>query len=154
MTRSRVRSGLANCRARGVKLGRSRKTKEDIPAIFLKHYPTYASGKMNVSELARVCGFSRPTIYKYLRLTKRKHPCDDESHGHSCDLAVFRYLCTITGWKHARATVEVLVLSHLVIIDHEPCYMVDRILNICLELAAAPINNSVSIDEIKSSAWF
>ena len=32
--------------------------------------------------------------------------------------------------------------------------MVDRILNICLELAAAPINNSVSIDEIKSSAWF
>ena len=64
------------------------------------------------------------------------------------------YLCTITGWKHARATVEVLVLSHLVIIDHEPCYMVDRILNICLELAAAPINNSVSIDEIKSSAWF
>lgn len=33
-------------------------------------------------------------------------------------------------------------------------YMVDRILNICLELAAAPINNSVSIDEIKSSAWF
>ena len=70
MTRSRVRSGLANCRARGVKLGRPRKTKEDIPAIFLKHYPTYASGKMNVSELARVCGFSRPTIYKYLRLTK------------------------------------------------------------------------------------
>ena len=68
MTRSRVRSGLANCRARGVKLGRPRKTKEDIPAIFLKHYPALMEGKMNVSELARVCGLSRPTVYKYMKM--------------------------------------------------------------------------------------
>lgn len=33
-------------------------------------YPTYASGKMNVSELARVCVLSRPTVYKYLTLLK------------------------------------------------------------------------------------
>lgn len=31
---------------------------------------TNASGKMNVSELARVCGLSRPTVYKYLALLK------------------------------------------------------------------------------------
>ena len=68
MTRSRVRSGLANCRARGVKLGRPRKTKEDIPAIFLKHYPVLMEGKMNVSELARICGLSRPTVYKYMKM--------------------------------------------------------------------------------------
>ena len=66
--RARVRSGLANAREKGHKLGRPQTTKEDIPAIFYKHYPAYAAGQMNVSEFARVCNLSRPTIYKYLRL--------------------------------------------------------------------------------------
>ena len=39
-----------------------------IPAIFYKHYPSFASGQMNVSELARICGLSRPTVYKYLKM--------------------------------------------------------------------------------------
>ena len=43
-------------------------TKDDIPAVFYKHYPAYVAKQMNVSELARVCGLSRPTVYKYLRL--------------------------------------------------------------------------------------
>ncbi len=42
--------------------------KEDIPANFLKHYAIFMDGKMNVSELARVCGLSRPTVYKYLKM--------------------------------------------------------------------------------------
>lgn len=68
MIRSRVRSGLQNAKAKGVKLGRKPTTKETIPTVFYKHYPSYAAGKLNVSELARVCGLSRPTVYKYLRL--------------------------------------------------------------------------------------
>lgn len=66
--RARVKSGMANARAKGRRIGRARSTKEDIPGIFLKHYPAYKMGKMNVSELARVCGLSRPTVYKYLRM--------------------------------------------------------------------------------------
>ena len=66
--RARVKSGMANARAKGRRIGRPRITKEDIPGIFLKHYPAYKAGKMNVSELARVCGLSRPTVYKYLRM--------------------------------------------------------------------------------------
>ena len=66
--RARVRSGLANAVEKGKKLGRPHTTKDSIPAIFYKHYPAFASGNMNVSELARVCGLSRPTVYKYLRL--------------------------------------------------------------------------------------
>lgn len=66
--RARVKSGMANARAKGHRIGRPRSTKEDIPGIFLKHYPAYKAGKMNVSELARVCGLSRPTVYKYLRM--------------------------------------------------------------------------------------
>ena len=68
MIRARVRSGMENARAKGKPLGRPRTTKDDIPVIFLRHYPTYAAGKMNISELARVCGLSRPTVYKYLRI--------------------------------------------------------------------------------------
>ena len=66
--RARVRSGLANAREKGHRLGRPQTTKDDIPAIFYKHYPAYASGSLNVSEFARVCGLSRPTVYKYIKL--------------------------------------------------------------------------------------
>ena len=66
--RARVRSGMQNAKAKGKKVGRKPTTKDDIPAVFYKHYPTFAAKKMNVSELARVCGLSRPTVYKYLRL--------------------------------------------------------------------------------------
>ena len=68
MIRSRVRSGMQNAKAKGVKLGRRPTTKDDIPAVFYKHYPAYAAKQMNVSELARVCGLSRPTVYKYLSI--------------------------------------------------------------------------------------
>lgn len=68
MIRMRIRSGLANARAKGKQIGRKPVTKADLPAVFVKHFPAYAAGKMNVSELARVCGLSRPTTYKYIRL--------------------------------------------------------------------------------------
>ncbi len=68
MIRARVRSGMENARAKGKKVGRPQTTKDDIPAIFYKHYPAFASHQMNVSELARICGLSRPTVYKYLRM--------------------------------------------------------------------------------------
>ena len=68
MIRARVRSGMQNAREKGKKIGRPQTTRDDIPANFYKHYPAYAAGNMNVSELARVCGLSRPTVYKYLKL--------------------------------------------------------------------------------------
>ena len=66
--KARIRSGLSNARAKGAKIGRRPTTKDDIPPIFYKHYPAFMAKQMNVSEFARVCGLSRPTIYKYLRL--------------------------------------------------------------------------------------
>ena len=68
MIRSRIRSGLDNARAKGRRIGRRPTTKEDIPSNFLKHYAIFMEGKMNVSELARVCGLSRPTVYKYMKM--------------------------------------------------------------------------------------
>jgi len=68
MIRARVRSGMENAKAKGRRIGRRPTTKNDIPAVFYKHYPAYAHGDLNVSEFARVCGLSRQTVYKYLRL--------------------------------------------------------------------------------------
>lgn len=68
MIRARVRSGMANAKAKGKQIGRKPVTKADLPSAFLKHYPLYMNGTMNVTELARVCGLSRPTIYKYIKM--------------------------------------------------------------------------------------
>ena len=70
MIRERVKSGVANARAKGIKLGRPQLTKDEIPAIFYRHYPAYVSGELNISELARVCDMSRTTIYKYIKFLK------------------------------------------------------------------------------------
>lgn len=70
MIRDRVRSGVANAKAKGVRLGRPQMTKDDIPQIFYRHYPAYINGELNVSELARVCELSRNTVYKYIEMLK------------------------------------------------------------------------------------
>lgn len=68
MIRERVKSGMANAKDKGAILGRPKITSEDIPNIFMKYYPMYKDGSMNVSEIAKLCGMSRTTIYKYLSL--------------------------------------------------------------------------------------
>ena len=68
MIRSRVRSGMENARAKGRQIGRPQITVDDLPSGFLRHYPAYKSGQLNISELARVCDLSRTTIYKYIDL--------------------------------------------------------------------------------------
>ena len=66
--RERVRSGMANAKAKGSIIGRPHTTKEDIPTLFYKHYPSYKAGALNKSELARICALSRSSVYKYLAL--------------------------------------------------------------------------------------
>ena len=68
MIRERVRSGMANAAAKGARIGRPQITKDNIPAIFLRHYPAYKNRQLNLSEFARVCDLSRTTIYKYISL--------------------------------------------------------------------------------------
>jgi len=68
MIRSRVRSGMENARSKGTKIGRPQLTVDDLPSGFLRHYPAYKNGDLNISELARVCDLSRTTVYKYIEL--------------------------------------------------------------------------------------
>ena len=71
MTRARVRSGMANAKAKGVKIGRPQLTADNLPTGFLRHYPSYKAGRLNLSELARVCDLSRTTVYKYISLLEK-----------------------------------------------------------------------------------
>ena len=70
MIRERVKSGMDNAKAKGKKIGRPHTTKEDIPAVFYRHYPAFMSDRINLTELARLCRLRRPTVYKYLKLLK------------------------------------------------------------------------------------
>ncbi len=67
MIRSRVRSGVENARAKGKRLGRPPVCAERMPEQFLRYYPRYQSGSINLSELARLARVSRPTAYRYLK---------------------------------------------------------------------------------------
>ena len=59
-----------NAKAKGAKIGRPLLTIEAIPTAFLRHYPSYKKGQLNLSELARVCDLSRTTVYKYITLVE------------------------------------------------------------------------------------
>ena len=65
---ARVKSGMANAKAKGIKLGRPELTIDNVPAIFLKYYGRLKSGELSISEVARLCNMSRTTVYKYLNL--------------------------------------------------------------------------------------
>lgn len=65
---ARIKSGILNAKEKGVKLGRPQITMETLPYNFLKYYPMFQNGNINLSELSRLSGISRPTIYKYLKL--------------------------------------------------------------------------------------
>ena len=70
--RDRVRSGMSNARAKGAKIGRPQTTIDQIPSGFLKHYPGYKSGTLNLTEFARVCRLSRTTVYKYIEILEKQ----------------------------------------------------------------------------------
>ena len=70
MIRERVKSEMANAKAKGVRIGRPELTKDDIPAIFYRHYPSFINGELNVSELARVCDMSRTRVYRHIKVLK------------------------------------------------------------------------------------
>lgn len=72
MISQRVKSGMLNAKVKGKHIGRPTTTIDDIPCIFLKHYPKYKNKEINISEFSRLCCMSRTTIYKYIKLVENK----------------------------------------------------------------------------------
>ena len=63
----RTNSGLAASRARGRKGGRKR---EFSPKAVRKAQEQYDKGDLSVTEIARLAGVSRQTLYRYLNVSK------------------------------------------------------------------------------------
>ncbi len=68
--RERVKSGMANAKAKGSPIGRPKTTKENIPVSFYKYYPSYKTGKINKAELGRLASISRNTVNKYIKIAE------------------------------------------------------------------------------------
>lgn len=67
LIRARVRSGMANAKAKGVRLGRPPISPDGVPEKFLRYYPRLKTKEINMSELSRLTGFARTTCYRYLK---------------------------------------------------------------------------------------
>jgi DNA invertase Pin-like site-specific DNA recombinase len=66
ITVERIRSGLSNARAKGVRLGRPPLTPAQVPPKILEHYSLYKEKKIKKYEYAKLCGVSRPALDRYL----------------------------------------------------------------------------------------
>lgn len=68
MISDRVKSGMANAKAKGKVLGRPETSIDDIPNVFLKHYPKLKNKEINKVEFSKLTSLSRPTIDKYIKI--------------------------------------------------------------------------------------
>ena len=64
----RVKSGMLNAKAKGVKIGRPQLTVNDVPESVKKYYSRYKEGEFTKKEYARLCNISRPTLDKYIAI--------------------------------------------------------------------------------------
>lgn len=71
ITIQRIKSGMANAKAKGKVVGRRKTTEDDIPQSFFRYYPQFVNGSINLSEFARLSNLSRNSIYKYLKIVEK-----------------------------------------------------------------------------------
>ena len=65
----RVRSGMKYAKSKGKKIGRPKKT--DVPKKIKEYASLLETGKINKKDLAVLCGVSRPTLDKYLKMLNK-----------------------------------------------------------------------------------
>ncbi|MDU1004155.1 MAG: recombinase family protein [Clostridium butyricum] len=68
MISHRVKSGVANARAKGKVVGRPPLKLSDIPKKVIETYVLYKNGDISKSDFAKMCEISRPTLDKYLKI--------------------------------------------------------------------------------------
>lgn len=68
----RVRSGMANAKSKGIKLGRPALTADKIPAKVIALFERYREKQISKTEYAKLCDISRPTLDKYIAILTDK----------------------------------------------------------------------------------
>lgn len=69
---ARVKSGMENAKAKGKEIGRPKTTLETLPTNFIKYYPMLKNKEINITELSRLTGYTRRTIYRYIEVIENK----------------------------------------------------------------------------------
>lgn len=71
---ARVKSGMANAKAKGKQIGRKVvNSVSDIPSNFIKYYNLYEKGILNKSRLSKLSDVSYPTTLKYILILQNKN---------------------------------------------------------------------------------
>lgn len=70
MISQRVKSGVANARAKGKVVGRPTVTIDKVPQKVKDNYELYVNGTFTKTDYAKICNISRPTLDKYLSVIK------------------------------------------------------------------------------------
>lgn len=68
MISQRVKSGVANARAKGKIVGRPILTIKEVPQKVKDIYDLFKSGAISKTDYAKMCNVSRPTLDKYLKI--------------------------------------------------------------------------------------
>ena len=68
MISERVKSGIENAKQKGKKIGRAKSSINNIPKEVIKYYEFYKNNKINKTTYAKMCGVTRPSIYKYIKI--------------------------------------------------------------------------------------
>lgn len=68
----RVKSGMANAKAKGKRIGRPTLTIEGVPAKVKDTFERYRNGELSKVEYAKICDISRPTLDKYIAVMTDK----------------------------------------------------------------------------------
>ena len=68
----RVKSGMENAKAKGAKIGRPTTTIDNLPTLFIRHYPKYIAKQITQQELARLCNLTRQSVAKYIKIYNNK----------------------------------------------------------------------------------
>jgi len=66
-----INLGIERAKEEGKKLGRPKTNRETLLSLFLKYYHQYLIGKVNQTELAKLCKTSRQSISKYIKIMKK-----------------------------------------------------------------------------------
>ena len=68
MISQRVKSGVANARAKGKVVGRPALKIKDVPQKVIDTYGLFSAGAIGKTDFAKMCSISRPTLDKYLKV--------------------------------------------------------------------------------------
>lgn len=68
MISQRVKSGVANARAKGKVIGRPSLTIKKVPQKVKDMYDLFKLGSISKTDYAKICNISRPTLDKYLKI--------------------------------------------------------------------------------------